>query len=58
MPESDEITLAARTARTEARVSFVFDDSAEVEVQAGWWIWVDKQDLKAALAELGVRAPW
>jgi hypothetical protein len=53
-----EITVPGRTARKEAQVAFVFDDSNEVEVQAGWWIWVGKQDLKAALAELGVRAPW
>jgi hypothetical protein len=53
-----EITVPARTAQKEAQVAFVFDDSDEVEVQAGWWIWVGKQDLKAALAELGVRAPW
>jgi hypothetical protein len=52
------ITVPARTARKEAQVAFVFDDSGEVEVQAGWWIWVGKQDLTAALAELGVRAPW
>jgi hypothetical protein len=54
----EEIVVPARTARKEAQVVFVFDDSDEVEVQAGWWIWVGKQDLKAALAELGVRAPW
>lgn len=53
-----EIMVPARTARKEAQVGFVFDESDEVEVQAGWWIWVGKQDLKAALRELGVRAPW
>ncbi len=53
-----EIAVPARTARKDAQVSFVLDDSDEVEVQAGWWIWVGKQDLKAALAEFGVRAPW
>jgi hypothetical protein len=59
LPESDEITLPARTAKEKAaQVSLVFDDSDEVEVQAGWWIWVGKADLKAALAELGIPAPW
>ena len=50
--------MPARTARKEAQVAFVFDDSDEMEVQAGWWIWVRKENLKGALAELGVRAPW
>ena len=57
-PASGEISVQARTARKEGQVLFVFDDSVEVEVQAGWWIWVGKQNLKAALAELGLRAPW
>ena len=52
-----EFRVAARTACKESEVAFVFDDSDEVEVQAGWWIWVGKRDLSAALAELGVRAP-
>jgi hypothetical protein len=55
---SGEITVPARTARKEAQVAFVLDDSDEVEVQAGWWIRVGKQDLNAALAELGVCTPW
>ena len=57
-PASGEIRVTARTARKEREVVFVFDDSDEVEVQAGWWIWVQKQDLKAALSELGLCAPW
>ena len=53
-----EMVVPGRTARKEAEAVFALDDSEEVEVQAGWWIWVGKQDLKAALAELGVRTPW
>jgi hypothetical protein len=34
------------------------DAEEEVEVQAGWWIWVPKEDVKAALQELGVCVPW
>jgi hypothetical protein len=52
------ITVAGRRVRKEASVVFVVDDAEEVEVQAGWWIWVPRQDLKAALEELGVRIPW
>lgn len=53
-----EITVSGRTARKDGEVKFVFDDSDVLEVQAGWWIWVGKKDLEAALQELGVHAPW
>jgi hypothetical protein len=50
------IPVAGRTARKEAQVVLVVDE--EIEVQAGWWIWVPREDLKAALEGLGVRVPW
>jgi hypothetical protein len=53
-----DVVVPARTARKEAQVAFIADDSDEIEVQAGWWIWVPRTDLKAALTELGVRVPW
>ena len=53
-----EIAVPAGFARSEAQVVFVTDASAEVEVQAGWWIWVSRDDLKTALAGVGVRALW
>jgi hypothetical protein len=52
------ITVTGRTARKEAEVVFVVDAEEEVEVQAGWWIWVPREDVKAALEELGIRIPW
>ena len=55
---SGGVKLPARTTRAAAEVAVVWDDSEEVEVQAGWWIWVARGDLAAALAELGVRAAW
>lgn len=42
--------------RNEVEIVFVVDDEDEIEIQAGWWIWVPREDLKAALEELGVRA--
>jgi hypothetical protein len=54
-----EVSIPARAAGKDAQVVFVADDSKEeIEVQTAWWIWVRKQDLKAALAELGVHVPW
>jgi hypothetical protein len=52
------ITVAGRTARKEAEIVFVVEEEGEVEVQAGWWIWAPRQDVKAALEELGIRVPW
>jgi hypothetical protein len=52
------ITIVARTARKQAEVVVVAEPEGEVEVQAGWWIWVPREDVKAALEALGVRVPW
>ena len=52
------IKIPARTARKEAEVVLVVDKDEEAEVQAGWWIWVSRQDLKGALEALGLRVPW
>jgi hypothetical protein len=54
----DPISVPGRTRRKEGQVVFVVEEEGEVEVQAGWWIWVPRHDLKAALEVLGVRAPW
>jgi hypothetical protein len=54
----EPIPVEGRTARKAARVVLVVDAEEEVEVQAGWWVWVPREDLKAALQELGVRVPW
>ena len=46
---AEPISVAGRTARKEAQIVFVVnDDDEEIEVQAGWWIWVPRTDLKAA----------
>lgn len=59
-PTSGEpITVPGRTRRKETPVVFVVDQEDEIEIQAAsWWIWVPRADLKAALQELGIRAPW
>ncbi len=54
----EPIIIPGRTVRNEVEIVFVVDDEDEIEIQAGWWIWVPREDLKAALEELGVRAPW
>ncbi len=53
-----QIAIPGRTARKESQVILKIHDSDEIEVQAGWWIWVGRQDLRSALEELGVRVPW
>jgi hypothetical protein len=55
---ADRLEVPARTARKEATVAFVFLERDEVEVQAGWWIWVRGQELKAAFEGFGLRVPW
>jgi len=57
---SDEpIVVAAQSARgADGEVGFVVDGSEEVEVRAGWGIWVPRSDLKSALEQLGVSVPW
>jgi hypothetical protein len=52
------VEVPARTARKAIPIALVFGASAEVEVQAGWWIWVKRDDLRAALEQLGLRAAW
>lgn len=57
-PSSEPIEIEGRTARKEAKVVVIVDQDEEAEVQAGWWIWVSRQDLKGALEALGLRVPW
>lgn len=40
------ITVAARKARKQAEVVLVVEPEGEIEVQANWWIWVPREDLK------------
>ena len=55
---AEPIKLPGRTVRKAAEVVLVVDEEEEAEVQAGWWIWVSRQDLKGALEALGLRVPW
>jgi hypothetical protein len=55
--DEGQIEVSARKGQTTLPVTFVFDASYEVEVQAGWWIWVNKHELTAALSRLGLRSP-
>lgn len=50
-----QCSVPGRSAKKEASIVFVADDTDELEVQAGWWIWVSKRELQAGLARLGIR---
>src|SRR5262249_8204572 len=52
------VEVPGRTNRKEQAAVFLFDESDEVEVQAGWWVWVKKDELRAAFKGLGVVVPW
>lgn len=55
---AEPMRVRARKARSKSEVVFVIDNDDEVEVQAHWWIWVSRNELKAALNEIGIHTPW
>jgi len=51
---SGQVEFAGRTARKPFPVVLVWDESEEIEVQAGWWIWVRRDEFLQALGKLGL----
>jgi len=52
---SGQVEFAGRTARMPFPVVLVWDESEEIEVQAGWWIWVRRDELLHALERFGLQ---
>jgi hypothetical protein len=52
------VTVPARLPRSDTNLGFLRRNATQFEVRTNWWIWVDQEDLKAALTAVGILVPW